>query len=213
MSKFWRMQWHAEAKWSGYNGAEMLNGGWGRLRVMGWRRSNKHKPCILLFAPTMISTDGFIYLSVVCVSLSSHCVLSGLTLMRLSRGSLLCVCSNHWSVQTEFIVSPVVAMGPDYVLYWPTLRLTYFFFNIFYLFSSHLPWKGTLFLTTHLQPPSNFYFTSRSDELMWVLFIRHWLGHLEFVPISQRATRANIPQHSIVPHTVCAIIKENELLC
>lgn len=130
MSKLWRMQWHAEAKWSGYNGAEMLNGGWGRLRVTGWRRSNKHKPCILLFATTMISTDGFIYLQVVCVSLSSHCVLFGLTLMRLSRGSLLCVCSNHWSVQTEFIVSLVIATGPDYVLYWPTLRLTIFFLHL-----------------------------------------------------------------------------------
>lgn len=129
MSKFWRMQWHAEAKWSGYNGAEMLNGGWGRFRVMGWRRSNKHIPCILLFAPTMISTDGFIYLQVVCVSLSSHCLLFGLTLMRLSRGRLLCVWSNHWSVQTEFIVSPVIATGSDYVLYWPTLRLTFFFFT------------------------------------------------------------------------------------
>lgn len=94
MSKLWRMQWHAEAKWSGYNRAEMLNEGRGQLRVTGWRRSNKHTPCILLFAPTVISTDGFIYLQVVCVSLSHRCVLFGLTLMRLSRGRLLYIWSN-----------------------------------------------------------------------------------------------------------------------
>lgn len=55
------------AKWPGYNGAGMLNGGRGRSRVTGWRRSNKHTLCILLFAPTAISTDGLIYLQVVCV--------------------------------------------------------------------------------------------------------------------------------------------------
>lgn len=213
MSKLWRMQWHAEAKWSGYNGAEMLNGGRGRLRVTGWRRSNKYTPCILLFAPTVISTDGFISLQVVCVSLSRRCVLFGLTLMRLSRGRLLYICSNQWSVQTEFIVSLArlcsLLANPQFNnFYLLKASLQY----IYSSFGSNLPysrmWTWTLFLATHLQSTLNFYFMSRSDELIFgfIHLTLTWTPSPSICPDKPKSNTKNrrskycIPQHSMVPH-------------
>lgn len=83
------------AKWPGYNGAEMLNGG---RDVQGSRAEdgaiNIHSVYWSLHLPRFPQMVLFI-----CRLFVFNCLAAvfffGLTLMRLSRGRLLCICSNQ----------------------------------------------------------------------------------------------------------------------